>query len=348
MRARRVGRRWSIQVNVNVVPEDVQRQPFMQEGDAVSSDFFAMFDVPFRFGSGWSVADDDHRAAVVVISSALNQKFFGGGNSVGRQIHLYRHEYRVVGVLDDWNPQPRFFDVSSVLFPFGHPRQFYLPFSRAIDLHKATSGDFTCSADTSNPDLPNWDAVLHSECAWIGAWVELPTRAAAGQYLRYLRNYAAEQQRIGRFGWPPNVRLSNVRQWLYLNHVVPQASKLSLIVSCSFLLTCLVNVAGLMQARFMRRAPEIGVRRVLGATRGDILGYFQTENFLIVSGGVVLGSVLGVLANVALMRQYELARMPWWLLAVGAVLLWLLGQLAVLGPARRAAAVSPVEATRSA
>jgi putative ABC transport system permease protein len=89
------------------------------------------------------------------------------------------------------------------------------------------------------------------------------------------------------------------------------------------------------------------VRRALGATRGDILGYFQTENFLIVSGGVLLGSVLGVLGNLALMRQYELPRMPLWWLLLGAILLWLLGQLAVLGPARRAAAVPPVQATRS-
>ncbi|MCW8807539.1 MAG: ABC transporter permease [Rhodanobacter sp.] len=298
-------------VNVNVVPEDVQRQPFMQEGDAVSSDFFAMFDAPFRFGSGWSMADDDHRAAVVVISRALNQKLFGGGNSMGRQIHLDRHDYRVVGVLDDWNPQPRFFDVSSVSFPFSHPRQIYLPFSRAIDLHKANTSNFYCSTDTSNPDLPNWDAVLHSECAWIGAWVELPTRAAAGQYLRYLHNYAAEQQRIGRFGWPPNVRLSNVRQWLYLNHVVPQASRLSLIVSCSFLLICLVNVVGLMLARFMRRAPEIGVRRALGASRAAIYGQFLTEAAVVGLAGGILGLLLTALgmAGIRLIFEPQIARL---------------------------------------
>lgn len=300
-------------VKVNVVPEDEQRQAFMQEGDAVSSDFFAMFDLPFRFGSGWSNGDDEHRAAVVVISTALNQKFFGGGNSVGRQIRLDRHDYRVVGVLDDWNPQPRFFDVSSAGFPFSHPRQFYLPFSRAIDQQKASSGELYCSADTGNPDLPDWNALLHSECAWIGAWVELPTRGAAGRYLNYLHNYAAEQQRIGRFGWPPNVRLSNVMQWLglYLNHVVPQASKLSLIVSCSFLLICLVNVVGLMLARFMRRAPEIGVRRALGASRAAIYGQFMVEAAVVGLAGGVLGLLLTSLgmAGVHLIFEPQIARL---------------------------------------
>ena len=89
------------------------------------------------------------------------------------------------------------------------------------------------------------------------------------------------------------------------------------------------------------------MRRALGATRGDILRYFQAENALIVGIGVVLGAGLGVAANLSLMTHYGLPRMPLWLLGVGALLLWRLGQLAVFGPARRAAAVPPVEATRS-
>jgi len=57
--------------------------------------------------------------------------------------------------------------------------------------------------------------------------------------------------------------------------------------------------------------------------------------------------LLGVAANLTLMTYWELPRMPLGVLLLGAVLLWLLGQLAVLGPARRAAGVPPVEATRS-
>lgn len=79
------------------------------------------------------------------------------------------------------------------------------------------------------------------------------------------------------------------------------------------------------------------------AHRGDILRYFQTENFLIVSGGIVLAFGL----NLTLMKYYELARLPLYYLPIGALVLWALGQLAVLGPALRAAAVPPVVATRS-
>ena len=107
------------------------------------------------------------------------------------------------------------------------------------------------------------------------------------------------------------------------------------------------GIVGLSSFWVGQRRRSIGVRRALGATRGDILRYFQTENALIVGIGVVLGVALGIAANLLLMTHYELPRMPLWLLGVGALLLWLLGQLAVFGPARRAAAVPPVEATRS-
>jgi putative ABC transport system permease protein len=51
--------------------------------------------------------------------------------------------------------------------------------------------------------------------------------------------------------------------------------------------------------------------------------------------------------NLLLMTHYELPRLPLYYLPIGALALWLLGQLAVLGPALRAAAVPPVVATRS-
>ena len=52
--------------------------------------------------------------------------------------------------------------------------------------------------------------------------------------------------------------------------------------------------------------------------------------------------------NQWLMSQYELARLPLYYLPIGAATLWLLGQIAVFGPARRAASVPPAIATRTA
>jgi putative ABC transport system permease protein len=108
-----------------------------------------------------------------------------------------------------------------------------------------------------------------------------------------------------------------------------------------------LGIAGLASFWVQQRTRSIGIRRAIGATRGDILHYFQTENFLIVTGGIALGTILAFMLNAVLMQHYELPRLPLYYLPIGALMLWLLGQLAVLGPALRAAAVPPVVATRS-
>jgi putative ABC transport system permease protein len=107
------------------------------------------------------------------------------------------------------------------------------------------------------------------------------------------------------------------------------------------------GIVGLASFWVAQRKKQIGIRRALGATRTDILRYFQTENFLIVGFGIMLGMALAFAINLTLMKFFEVARLPLWYLPVGAVALWLLGQLAVLAPALRAAAVPPVVATRS-
>lgn len=119
------------------------------------------------------------------------------------------------------------------------------------------------------------------------------------------------------------------------------------ILSGLLLLATAGGIVGLSSFWVSQRRKQIGIRRSLGATTGDILGYFHTENFLIVSGGIVLGVLFSFGANLGLMHVYELPRMPLYVPLLGALLLWLLGQLAVWGPARYAAKVPPVVAIRT-
>ncbi|GFZ97773.1 ABC transporter permease [Dyella caseinilytica] len=123
---------------------------------------------------------------------------------------------------------------------------------------------------------------------------------------------------------------------------------ISLLLTCGFalLFVTALGIAGLANFWVQQRKRHIGIRRAIGATRGDILCYFQTENFLVVTFGVIPGMLLAYALNTLLMRHYELSRLPLYYLPLGAVILWLLGQLAVLGPALRAAAVPPIAATR--
>jgi putative ABC transport system permease protein len=118
-------------------------------------------------------------------------------------------------------------------------------------------------------------------------------------------------------------------------------------VCIALMVVTALGIGGLASFWVAQRRRSIGIRRAIGATRSDISRYFQIENFLIVTGGITLGMALAYGINLFLMTHYELPRLPAAYFPIGAVTLWLIGQVAVLGPALRAAAVPPVVATRS-
>ena len=118
-------------------------------------------------------------------------------------------------------------------------------------------------------------------------------------------------------------------------------------VIAALLIITALGIVGMASFWVAQRTRQIGTRRALGATRFDILRYFLTENFLITTLGVIVGSVLTYGFNYWLITNYQAQRMPVVYLIGGIVALWLLGQIAVLGPARRASNVPPAVATRS-
>lgn len=107
------------------------------------------------------------------------------------------------------------------------------------------------------------------------------------------------------------------------------------------------GIVGLAWFSVTQRRKQIGTRRALGARSIDIVRYFMVENWLITSMGLALGIGGSVLLNWFLDTHYQVGRMPLWYLPAGVVVLWVLGQVAVLAPARRAAAIPPALATRS-
>jgi putative ABC transport system permease protein len=121
---------------------------------------------------------------------------------------------------------------------------------------------------------------------------------------------------------------------------------LSVVIFCLLTITAL-GIVGMASFWVAQRTKQIGTRRALGATKFDILRYFQTENFIITTMGLIGGGILTYAFSIYLMRAYNSPRLPWFYVPVGFVCLWLLGQLAVLGPALRASRVPPAVATRS-
>jgi len=117
-------------------------------------------------------------------------------------------------------------------------------------------------------------------------------------------------------------------------------------VCLALLVVTALGIVGLASFWVQQRMPTIGIRRALGATQMQILRYFQTENFLLTTAGIAIGMVGAYTINRLLMAHYELPALPLVYLPVGALVLWGLGQLAVLGPALRAAALPPVAVMR--
>ena len=151
-------------VGYTAIPQDAASEPFAVSGYATYADFFPMFDVPFAHGGGWDASQDDAHASVVVISSRLNRQLFAGADSVGRTVRLDDHDYRVIGVTADWNPRPRFYDLANDN-GFGDPPDFFLPFTRAVDLQTETSGNDNCYGSAGR--APGWQGWLQSSCVWV-------------------------------------------------------------------------------------------------------------------------------------------------------------------------------------
>ncbi len=120
-----------------------------------------------------------------------------------------------------------------------------------------------------------------------------------------------------------------------------------LAVCLALLIVTAAGIFGLTSVWMRERVHQIGIRRALGATRGQILVHYMLENFPLAVGGVLLGSALAFATSSFLLAHgYSSSRLPLLYVAVGAAILLGLNQLAVFTPARRAATIAPAEATR--
>ena len=327
----------------SVIPAIKGGSPVNVSGYGVYSEFFPLVDAPFLYGSSWSVDADTRRAAVVVINSGLNEQLFGGRNSVGKIIDIEGKDYRVVGVLNHWNPQPIFFDVHDSGGFGGDGPDLFLPFETGIAVGMPNAGSQNCDA---MPTSSGFTGLQQSSCTWISYLAELDDVAAVSRYRSYLDGYTDAQQAAGRFTWPKNNRLRDVPAFMDFEQVVPDDTRVSLLVALGLLVVCLVNTVGLLLAKFLRRSGEIGVRRALGAPRRAIYAQFLIEAGMVGAAGGVLGlglTGIGVASVGLVLPPYlaALAKVDLPLLALTLVLAIVATLLAGLYPTFRASRVQP-------
>jgi len=331
-----------------VQPEDDDAKPFQRNTRVTTSDFFAMFNVPFKYGSGWDKSADETKERVIVIDEDLNEQLFGGENSVGEMLTLSGESYRIVGVLDYWSPVPKFYDLNNN--DFGDPAPIFLPFSVAIDGEHGSSGNTNCWKPIGDGGT---EAFRNSECIWIQMWVELNSTAEREAYLQFLDAYVEEQKLIGRFPRPLNNRLDDVEAWMNYNEVVDEDVSVLLGLAILFLIVCLLNTIGLLLAKVMRRAKDVSLRRALGASKQTLFFQYVVEASMIGFAGGILGiglTWLGLRGIENLFSAFEsiskLVKMDW-VMVMAAVALAIVSALAAaLYPTWRACNVTPATQLR--
>jgi putative ABC transport system permease protein len=262
------------------------------------------------FNASEYVDFDANEFAAVIVTRALAQRLYPGQPAIGKSFYVFGTQpHRIVGVIEHLS-KPR---------DSGPQAEYDTSMLFPARFSYMDGGIYALNV----ADPGQREAVLEQARRVLAA--HGPTRIISKSATGTLEDMRARYYRNDR-----------AMAWLLVA------------VAVALLVVTALGIIGLASFWVAQRTRQIGVRRALGATRGQILRYFQTENFILATVGIVLGMALAYAINQLLMSKYELPRLPLMYLPVGAVLLWVLGQIAVFWPARRAAAVPPAIATRSA
>ena len=303
--------------NMNGITIDPAPQRYNHVINTYTGDAASLHALKLHLVAGRMPTQDDYRPIVngfvprdslVLITRSLADSLWPGEDPLGKDFWCIDFHFRVIGVVDHFIvPSPESYAVGERDF------SAFVPSLAGNDL----GGTYVIQADPR--DLPK---------VFREVMLAIPKIAP---------DVVVDHDGSG--------LLSDLRERYFRNDRAMVGILLGVIAA--LMLVTALGIVGLASFWVQQRRKQIGIRRAIGATRGDILRYFQTENFLIVTMGIMFGVLLAYALNLVLMKAYEVTHLPVAYLATSAIVLWLLGQLAVLGPALRAAAVPPVVATRS-
>jgi putative ABC transport system permease protein len=323
-----------------IEPEEDGERPFETGARVTTGDFFDMFNVPFIFGDGWNKSSEDNAELVVVLTRKLNEKLFGGENSVGQWINMHGKRFQVVGVIDNWEPLPRFYD--PINGPFQEVNDMFIPFSltRVLELNSAGS-DWGWKSE----DIESFEQWLNSESTWVQYFVELDSKSERDNYIDHLNAYVNDQKKLGRFERPLNNHIFNVQEWLDYHEVVARDSKVLVGLSFLFLIVCLLSTIALTLTKFVGKKGETSLRRALGASRRVIFKQQIVEVAVIGFSGGLIGLFLTALGLQGIDYLYDspdgMVRLDWLMMTVAVVTAIASSMIAGLYPAWRVCKIQP-------
>jgi putative ABC transport system permease protein len=293
-----------------IEPVNEEEVPFEAGARVTGTDFFSMFNVPFIYGSGWDKSADAGGEAVVVLTRQLNERLFGGENSVGESLTMQGARFRVVGVIDTWEPTPRFYD--PINGAFREINEMFIPYSltRVLELN-STGSDWGWKSE----EIASFEQWLNSEAVWIQYFVELDSPRDREEYVAHLDAYVGEQKRLGRFERPMNNNLYDVMEWMEYHEVVANDSKVLVGLSFLFLAVCLLSTIALLLTKFVGKKGETSLRRALGASRNVIFKQQIVEVGVIGLSGGIIGLLLATAGLQGIQILYDsppgLVKLDW-------------------------------------
>jgi putative ABC transport system permease protein len=323
-----------------IEPTDEDELPFEAGARVTGADFFPMFNVPFIYGSGWDKSADAASEAVVVLTRDLNERLFGGKDSVGKRLTMQDTQFMVVGVIDTWEPTPRFYD--PINGGFQEINEMFIPFSltRVLELESAGS-DWGWKSE----EISSFEQWLNSEASWVQYFIELDSPRDGDDYLAHLDAYVDEQKQLGRFERPMNNDIFNVMEWMAYHEVVANDAKVLLGLSFLFLLVCLLSTIALLLTKFVGKKGEVSLRRALGASRKVIFKQQIVEVAVIGFSGGLIGLLLAWLGLQGIQYLYDapagLVRLDWAMTFTAIGISIVSGVIAGLYPAWRVCQIPP-------
>ena len=262
-----------------------------------------------RYFTSWEA---DHRASVCLIGDTIVQRLFLGVDPIGKAIRIGNDEFTVIGIMEK---------VGSVL---GQDQDNYVivPLPLFLEIQGLHTTSLTINAKTSSGNFE-------------------PAQDQAQLILRARRHLGPRMENDFFIG----TKDSYMALWKSISSAF---FGVFILVSAISVLIGGIVIMNVMLVSVTLRKREIGVRRALGATQGDILKQFITESFMQCIAGGVIGIALGFLVALVL-RTYTPfpASVRTSVAAMGVMMSSAVGLFFGIYPALRAAQLDPVVALRS-